>query len=224
MQPRQKRIAAESLQVIEGPHVQLEEQVIQITDVSYPPDEPFCGLDVLHPSIDAALPQLLQRQLDESSLTLTVHAEHGRGLATRRAFKEGEEICCCPAALFTSMSTRMQFLNAPGHGLLAESVVAVRNVMVDGCSKTNLAVLLGAARFVQDYVGKRRFSNAMLVATPASGACPQFLKLVVHTPSGAGIAANQPVLVAFGSQYDFEKRSLADESEPRNKKFKDCID
>lgn len=220
---RKKRIAPETLQVIEGPVLQSDEQVIQINDVAYPVDEPFCGLDVLHASVDATLPGLLQKQLDECGLSLTTHPEHGRGLASRRAFKEAEEICACPAALFTSANTAMQFLNAPGHGLLAESVVAVRNVLVDGEAKNVLAVLLGAARFVQDYIGKRPFPNAVFTATPSAGAGPGFLKLVVHTPNGAGIAANQPILVAFGTGYDFNKRSLADETEPRNKKFKASV-
>lgn len=217
---RRKRMAAETLQVIEGPSVSLEAQVIQINDVAHPVDEPFCGVDVLHASVDATLPGLLQKQLDECGLSLTTHPDHGHGLATRRAFKEAEEICTCPAALFTSLNTTMQFLNAPGHGLLAESVVSVTNVLVDGETKTILAVLLGAARFVQDYVGKRRFPNAIFQATPSAGACSGFLKLVVHTPNGSGIAANQPILVGFGNGFDFNKRSLADDTEPRNKKFK----
>ena len=69
-------------------------------------------------------------------------------------------------------------------------------------------------------MGKRRFPNAVFQAAPAAGPTAGFLKLVVHTPNGSGIAANQPILVAYGARYDFDKRFLADENEPRNKKFK----
>ena len=55
------------------------------------------------------------------------------------------------AAKFTSLDTLQQFLRLPGHGFLADGVVRVGNVPLEGARGPLYCVLQGAAGYVQHY-------------------------------------------------------------------------
>ena len=217
-QESKKRLVAQELPLIQGPAVPAS--CLELTDVSVPQDAPWCGLDIAHAACETRVPLQVSSDCERYQLFLYTDSSGARGLGTRVALKEGAEVATCPGAIFTSLSKATSFLRSPGNGFMSSSVVKIPGVAVHGEPTNLFVVLTGAARFCADYVGQRRFPNVSFHFDASAGASPQMLRLKVSTPSGCGVAAGQPLLLAYGQEYDHEWKN----PEPEQKRFKGALD
>lgn len=84
-----KRALASNLQIMEGPVLSDNQQLLDIADIQTAPDDLFGGLDVNHASLDVKIPQILTRELSSNGLGLVMSgAGMGRGLVTHRPLAE----------------------------------------------------------------------------------------------------------------------------------------
>ena len=216
-----KRILPEEVPLIEGPKLTSVQSSLEITDFTC--DGPWCGLDVIHSGMESKVPLQVQKDLESQGLYLFTGSDGSRGLGTRHALKEGTVIGPCAAILFSSLAKAVGFLKAGNgaNGFLASSVVRLDGVRMHSQSCELFCILVGAARFCQDYVGIRRFPNVVLDFDPTKGCSPECLRLKVETPGGCGIAAGQPLLLKFGPGYNKEWQNPEVESQ---KRFKGALD
>ena len=216
-----KRILPEEVPLIEGPKLTSVQSSLEITDFTC--DGPWCGLDVIHSGMEAKVPLQVQKDLESQGLYLYTASDGARGLGTRHALKEGTIIGPCASIMCSSLQKVVGFLKAGNgaNGFLANSVVRLDGVRMHSQTCELFCILVGAARFCQDYVGVRRFPNVVLDFDPTKGCSPECLKLKVVTPGGCGIAAGQPLLLKFGPAYNKEWQNPEIESQ---KRFKGALD
>ena len=69
--------------------------------------------------------------------------------------------------------------------------------MQNGVPINIYAVMIGAARFANDYHGVRRGPNAAFEAFPGMGPNSGSVKLVAKTANGVGISARSEVVVNY---------------------------
>ena len=75
----------------------------------------------------------------------------------------------------------LQFLRLPGHSVLADGVLVLRGVSMNGQKGTLYAVLLGIARFARHYAGHRRFPSASFKLNLQEGLSSRLLTLHCKT-------------------------------------------
>lgn len=90
----------------------------------------------------------------------------------------------------------LQFLRLPGHSVLADGVLVLRGVSMNGQKGTLYAVLLGIARFARHCAGHRRFPSASFKLNLQEGLSSRLLTLHCKTANGAGLASGAPVPIA----------------------------
>ena len=92
--------------------------------------------------------------------------------------------------------------------------------MQNGAPISIYAILLGAARYTNDYHGVRRGPNAAFEAYPAMGPNSGSIKLVAKTANGVGISARSEVVVNYGIDYDLATPSKVNADDETEKRFK----
>ncbi|CAE6933889.1 unnamed protein product [Symbiodinium sp. CCMP2592] len=219
---RKRSHVSAAIQLIEGGCVP-DSDVFDLTDVEPPETDSFAGLDVFHGALDTRVPLLLQKELSDSNLCLDLHQSFGRGLVTGKPLAEGEIICTATAAKFTCYEALAKFLRLPGHGFLADGVVKVDNARVKGSRASVYCVLLGAARYVQHFQGIRKQPNCAWQVDSACGSGSGYLKLVVRTHNGAGVARNSQLCTNYGLAFDFAQAAEMFEDD-RVKRFRGALD
>ncbi len=196
---KEKRGPAKTHPAIQVEAPPREAQVVQFADVSPLEGTLLSGLDLMPKNVLEIAPQLLQRELEDGFLSVESSEVTGRGLFTRRAFRDGEVITTCSALLFASEERVRTFLALPDHDTLRDRLVAVTGVYKEDTPTIVYAVLLGAAGFVQNYVGTRHRPNACLIGDVSTGANRGFLKLVCKTRNGCGLAKKQEIFINYGN-------------------------
>ena len=88
-------------------------------------------------------------------------------------------------------------------------------------TKSVYAVLVGVSRLVADYRGVRKHPNVKFTVHPEAGANDGFLKVVVHTHNGCGIAAGSTVAADLGEAFSVSGGAQAS---PAAKRFKGVLD
>lgn len=89
--------------------------------------------------------------------------------------------------------------------------------------KTLYCVLVGAAYYLQHYVGLRARPNVALEVDVSAGWGSGFLRLVVKTHNGAGIARNSPLVACYGKGFDVNYK-LPNSEDDRVKRFKGVLE
>jgi len=97
-------------------------------------------------------------------------------------------------------------------------VVVVENMLVRGEPCRLFCVLVGAARFTNDFRGTRR-PNAKLTMSPATFA----LVLEACTPNGVGIASRAEITINYGVEFDMSTK-IARTSTEDDAKFMGMLD
>ncbi|CAJ1330342.1 unnamed protein product [Effrenium voratum] len=224
---QQKRtISTCGIQLIEGPTLSLDQQLVRLTEVSVPSSDPWGGLDINHSCLDQRVPQLLTRELSDAGLGLQSQGSMGRGLITTRPLQEGERVIACTSAKFSSLDKLTSFLKLPGHAALADGVVAIYNVVLEEgrAPGTVFCVLLGAAYYVQHFTGIRSRPNVAFLPNPSAGMGSELLYLQVRTFNAQGIARSSPLVCSYGLGYDLAAKSFVEDGDDRVKRFRGALD
>ena len=100
--------------------------------------------------------------------------------------KDGEVVCLCHGMRFTDIHKVQDFLQQKGNSRFADRIVRVGNVAKDGEKVDVHVVLMGAAGYINHYLGIRRFPNSVIEMDCASGPASGFLKIVCQTATGQG--------------------------------------
>ena len=79
-----------------------KDQLIELADISTPPEDKFSGLDRSYTSLEAEMPRLIQTILDLQALRLEMSEAGSRVLVTQRGLKDGEVVTWCPSAFFSA--------------------------------------------------------------------------------------------------------------------------
>ncbi len=155
--------------------------------------------------LERAVPRLLQEELDSTILAIT-ESDGNRRLVTTKAAKEGDTLVVATSLLFSAPSGVTEFLNCGGNGALLEGPMfhvtgVLQHEAAGSRTKSVYAILVGVSRLVADFRGLRKHPNVAFQAHPDAGANDGFLKLVVRTHNGCGIAAGSLVTADFGESF-----------------------
>ncbi|CAK9118027.1 unnamed protein product, partial [Durusdinium trenchii] len=192
-----------------------QEQLIQWRDVKGNDEGGSAwrvGVDHLVENYPEKAAALLSAELEQYGLSL-VGTDKGKALRAEKAFREGDCICLATALFFTSQSTLVYFLNECSALSFADRLVKIDGLQDGSETKPLFAILCGAAGYVQHYGNIRRSPNAVLQASPGSGAADGMLSLVARSSNQQGIAKGSLILINYGAQY-----SMLDEPEAKKQK------
>ncbi|CAE7467364.1 unnamed protein product [Symbiodinium sp. CCMP2592] len=186
-----RSLRVSDIQMIEGPRLASEKQSVEMLQVERKgPDysRPFLTVDSWPGELRSMAVSLWEKELVSCGLSLQNFGERGQGLVTRTSRREAEKICDATNLLFTSKAALTNCLRASPNEYFADSVVLIRNVLVNG-EPTDMYALVAP--------------NAVL-DMQIDGAESEMYKLIlrVSTRSGSGIAANQEIVLNYGVHYD----------------------
>ena len=142
---------------------------------------------------------------------------------SRDVQQEGDTICIASCLLFSAPQGIRDFFNASSHGALLEGpLLEVCGLDAgEGVRSSKVyAVLVGVARLLCDFRGIRKYPNCTFRASAEAGPNDRFLKLMVQTHNGCGVAAGSEVVADFGEKY---VPAGATDASPA-KKFKGSLD
>ena len=131
-----------------------------------------------------------------------------RFLETLVPLRDGAKVVVASCLFFDDWNKLMAFLDMPGNGQWRGKVARMQGVKHGGTERTIWAPLVGVARFCSHFQGRRGRPNCNLVFDPALGFNSGSLTLQVATRNGSGVAANSPLLLNYGVDFDFHLASL----------------
>ena len=135
---------------------------------------------------------LLGHELETYGLCI-MKTEFGRGLACRRAFREGEVICPASLLLYSSLSKLQEMLSMGGNKVLVDRLVRIDSLAAPSSESGAMSMygaLVGASGYIQHHTGLRRGgSNAFLKVNTEAGPNDGLLTVVSRTRNNQGIAA-----------------------------------
>ena len=109
--------------------------------------------------------------------------------------------CLC----FSDNAGVAEFLNSGGNSALLDGpLLQVGGLHVPGDEGGRMsvcAVLVGLARLLRDYRGVRKHPNVLVRVHPEVGPNDGFVKIMVRTHNGCGIAAGSEIVADFGEGY-----------------------
>ena len=143
-------------------------------------------------------------ECDQNALRITGHTDKGRSLETQRARRDGEIVCSASALFFDSFADLVSLLRLPGNARFADRVCNILGVHRAEQPVEIWAVLVGVAQYIQDFHDIRPRANAVLEFDPTRGFNSDSLKVVVCTRTGVGISAGSPILLNYGTNFNFE--------------------
>ena len=124
----------------------------------------------------------LMTELDTHQLTVQQTEDRGKTLVTLRRIEEGEVIMLPSFLLFTDKRTVVTFLRRDDNMKHADAVLQVQGVLHKGVRTCFYLVLLGAARYLNDFQGSdKKSANCRIDIDPARGPNTGAVKLVVAT-------------------------------------------
>jgi len=164
----------------------------------------------------------LHRELELYGLFITA-TEHGRGLSTEKALREGEGICVCSTLWYNSIAKLQEMLSVGCNKLLVDRLVRIDNLATEDGPISWYGALVGASGYAQHYAGLRKGGpNAYLRVNSSAGANDGLVEMVVKTRNAQGIAPKSLICINYGSEYDFSVQ--ADTSETEVKRFRGALE
>ena len=173
-------------------------------------------------ALDACAGRLVAEQLDKLELKIThMDPTTGRGLETTKFMRDGDTF---PASslFFDAEAVLVAWLRQHGSSnqKYQDRIVKLNGVMKNGAPQTVWAVLVGAAQYLNGYVGIRPRPNAKLQFTPGGGFNEGALQVVISTRNGAGVAKGTQLLLDYGPDFDMAAAAQAVTS----KSFRGALD
>ena len=99
-----KRALASNLQIMEGPVLSENQQLLDIADIQTAAEDMFGGLDVNHASLDVKIPQILTKELANNGLGLQMSGPGmGRGLVTHKPLAEAWILQCFISDIYVNV-------------------------------------------------------------------------------------------------------------------------
>ncbi|CAE7253655.1 unnamed protein product [Symbiodinium sp. CCMP2592] len=187
-----------------------DSQMIQLLDVAPDSSDAFAGatwrryqasddftnhVDTVPAKLENQMKLRLSQDLEEFGLIVQATSDHGNGLFTSKSIPEGECILKASALLFKSHNTLMEFLQ--GHASYECDVLRIPGILCHGEVITIWAVLVGAARYVNDFTGVKSRPNARWEINTSQG--PNrgeggLLALWANTRNGVGISSRMEIV------------------------------
>ena len=203
-QDEQPPLTRSDLQIIEGPTVPADVQVVEAYDISRG-NQWFEGLNRMFAGADLhrLIHSLLRKELDEHNFVLIEpRSTYGRGLSSTAFIPEGEHVCTATCLWFDNKAKLMEFLAA--HPNEQDRVGCVRGILHEGKASTVYYVLVGCAAFINHFQGIRRTPNVKLVYNATKGFNDGALSFVVSTRNKQGMGASE-VVSNYGLDFDLTK-------------------
>ena len=138
------------------------------------------------------------------NLTAAEHDQYGLSLnedhklVTNKSVPDGGIACTVSSAFFDGWGALESFLKLPGNAHYGNRVVQIQNVHRNGEPGRVWAVMVGAARFVQNCAKEHASPNCALHFEPGKGFNAGSFNLVANV----AIEPNAPLLLNFGVDFD----------------------
>ncbi|CAE7432420.1 unnamed protein product, partial [Symbiodinium microadriaticum] len=171
-QRRKRKLQMDDISVMTGPTVSAEsQQVMEFLEIPPAADDRFAGVpwvDMLPPNLDSMIHGIAERDLDEHGLFVQASGNRGLSLYTHQSVPDGEVVLKPSFLLYSSEKTLVEFLRQ--NETYADKVLKISGILHHDKPTTMFAVLLGAARMINDFSGgSRKSPNCEWALIPAIG-------------------------------------------------------